>query len=774
MTEKKYILNGLDCAHCAQKIADKVCALDGIESASVNFPTKTMTVKYEGDVNTLEKKCFDVVLTTEPDVKIVDKDAKEQGAVEKKYILNGLDCAHCAQKIADKVCALDGIESASINFPTKTMTVKYEGDVNTLEKKCFDVVLTTEPDVKIEQVEKKANFHSHSHDDDDDEGISVKDIILTVVGLALFGLTYIPGIPTVLFYIMVYAGYILVAHEIILNVIKKLKGFDIFDENFLMFVASLGALLTGEIPEAFAVVVFYQIGEFCQDYAVRRSRKSISSLMDIRPDKAVLVKDGVETTLSPDDVNVGDIIKVIPGEKVPLDGVVISGESMLDTSAITGESVLREAAVDDEILSGFINKTGVLTIKVTKPFGESTVSKILELVENSSEKKAKSENFITKFARIYTPAVCGSALLVAIIGGLITAEWTTWIYRALTFLVVSCPCALVLSIPLSYFSAIGAGAKQGILIKGGNYLEALEKANAVLFDKTGTLTTGKFVVASIDSVNGVSNEDVLKYAAIAESSSTHPIAKSIVSANSTAFDKSKITSYNEKSAFGVTAVYDQKTITAGSDKMMKELGIEVKSYDCAVVHVAVDSKYIGTICLADDIKTDAKQTIDNLKTVGISKIAMLTGDNENAAKSVANTLGIDYHAGLLPQDKVEYVEKYKNDYTTVFVGDGMNDAPVLASADISVAMGQAGSDSAIEAADIVLMNDKPSLLYKAKRLAHHTRVIVMENIVFALGVKLLILILAAVGVATMWAAVFADVGVALIAVLNAMRLLKIK
>ena len=711
----------------------------------------------------------------------------------KKYILEGLDCANCAQKIADKLNKQPWIESASVNFAAKTLSVTYNGNEDGLEQKCIDIVRSVEPDVEV--TEKggahhghehhghghcdggccgHGHEHEHGHNHSHGEKAQIKDIVISAAGLVLFGLSYLPFLPLAVKMILIFGGYILTAHEILLSVLKKLKSFDIFDENFLMLVASLGAMIIGEYPEAFAVIVFYEIGEFCQDLAVRRSRKSISSLMDIRPDKARLITADGAKTVPPEQVNIGDIIEILPGEKIPLDGELVFGESSIDTSAITGESVPREVFVGDSVLSGCINKTGVIRITAQKLFGDSTVSKILELIENSGEKKAKSENFITKFARIYTPAVVGAAVLLAVIGGILSGDFAAWVYRALTFLMVSCPCALVLSIPLSYFSAIGASASRGILVKGGNYLEALCKIDNILFDKTGTLTTGSFNIGEIYPENGYTKDEVLLLAAIAESRSTHPIARSVCSANKLKFDEDKISRYTEKSSFGVTAEYDGNTIVAGSAKIMGELNITVRDYDCAVVHVAQNGKFVGTVCLVDDIKADAAQTVDTLKSYGVSNVIMLTGDNESAAKSVADKLKIGYHAQLLPQDKVSFVEQYARGGKTAFVGDGINDAPVLAVADVGVAMGKAGSDSAIEAADIVLMNDKPSLICKAMKIARRTKVIVAENIVFALGVKLIILLLSALGIAQMWLAVLADVCVALIAVLNAMRLLNMK
>lgn len=733
--------------------------------------------------------------------------------MNKKYVLDGLDCAHCAEKIADKLRKIDGVESAVINFTMKTLSLTYAEDAKGVEQACFAAIHALEPDVVIRekgapqadcasdvQVHGGCGGHHHGdhchgdecccdhdhdgHDHDEHHAGRGKSprfssadavkIALTAAGLILLAISYIPALPAAVFYPVIFLGYALTAHRIIITVIRKLKSFDLFDENFLMFVASFGAMLIGEYLEAFAVIVFYEIGEMCQELAVKKSRNSIAELMDIRPDRARIKDDGGERMVPAQEVSAGDIIIINPGERIPLDGECISGETLVDTSAITGESTPKEIAVGDDMISGCMNISGVIGVRVARPFGESTVSRILELVENSSEKKAKTENFITKFARIYTPAVVGSAVLLGVLGALITGNVASWIHRALTFLVVSCPCALVLSIPLTYYSAIGAGAKSGILIKGGNYLEALRSVDTVLFDKTGTLTTGNFLVEKIMTAEGFEPEQVLLLAAAAESASSHPIARSITAANKRAIDREKLQSLTERASFGVRAIYDGDTVTVGSERSMSELGITPEPVIGAAVHVAVNGKYAGTICLADDIKPDATQTVSALRGLGVRRVVMLTGDNESAAMKVAQKLGIDYHAGLLPQDKVDCVERYGKDGKTAFVGDGMNDAPVLACADVGFAMGAAGADCAVEAADIVLMNDKPSLIVKAFGIARRTRRVVVQNIVLALGVKLAILILSAFGLANMWAAVFADVGVALIAVLNAMRLLAAK
>ncbi|HZK38284.1 MAG TPA: heavy metal translocating P-type ATPase, partial [Clostridia bacterium] len=561
-----------------------------------------------------------------------------------------------------------------------------------------------------------------------------------------------------------------------------LKG-QIFDENFLMSIATIGAFIIGEFPEGVTVMLFYQIGEFFQNLAVNRSRKSIAELMDIRPDYANLKIGENEKKVSPVDVSVGDHIIVKPGERVPLDGTVIEGSSMIDASALTGESVPKEVEIGSTVLSGFININGLLLIEVTKEFEESTVSKILKLVENAGSKKAPTENFITKFARYYTPAVVLVASVLAIIPPLIIegATFSNWVYRALIFLVVSCPCALVISIPLGFFGGIGGASKHGILVKGGNYLEALNNINTVVFDKTGTLTKGVFKVTEIDTYMNISKDELLKYAAYAESYSNHPIAVSIMTAYGKEIDKRDIGGYEEILGHGIKAKVKDKEVLIGNRKLMDIEGIAYKPAETVgtIVYVAVDGIFIGSITISDELKEDSKDTISMLRAIGVNKIVMLTGDNENIGMKVAKDLGIDeVYSELLPDEKVKKIELIDKQKLTrgrlVFVGDGINDAPVLARADIGIAMGALGSDAAIEAADIVLMTDEPMKLISAIKIAERTNHIVWQNILFALGVKAVVLVLGVVGIATMWEAVFADVGVALIAVFNAMRIMKVK
>ena len=580
--------------------------------------------------------------------------------------------------------------------------------------------------------------------------------------------------------------YLIIGHDILKKALKGIRNKQVFDENFLMAVATIGAILLGDYTEGPAVMLFYQIGELFQSYAVGKSRRNISELMDIRPDYANVEQDGKLEQVDPDEVEIGTIIVVQPGEKVPIDGVITEGTSTLNTSALTGESLPRNAKVGDEVISGCINMTGLLKIRTTKEFGESTVSKILELVENSSSRKSKSENFISKFAKYYTPAVCYGALALAIIPPIVLlimgkpAMWGDWIYRALTFLVISCPCALVISIPLSFFAGIGGASNQGVLVKGSNYLETLAQTKYVVFDKTGTMTQGVFEVSGIHH-NEMADEKLIEYAALAECSSSHPISKSLQKAYGKPIDRNRVTDIEEISGNGVIAKVDGVSIAAGNAKLMKRLGISYQ--EChhvgTVVHMAVDGKYAGHILISDIVKPHAKEAIAELKKAGITKTVMLTGDSKRVADQVAADLGIqEVYSELLPADKVSKVEELLSKKTEkeklVFVGDGINDAPVLSRADIGIAMGALGSDAAIEAADIVLMDDDPLKISKAIKIARKCIRIVYENIYFAIGIKVLCLILGALGIANMWMAIFADVGVMIIAVLNAIRSLFVK
>lgn len=610
-----------------------------------------------------------------------------------------------------------------------------------------------------------------------------RQFIKIILSLLLVVVSLLLKFDTDLYNKMIYIiAYIIVGDEIVLKAVKNLFQGKFFDENFLMTVATIGAFCIGEFPEAVAVMVFYQVGELFQSYAVDKSRKSVVSLMDIRPDYAnVYRKDEIER-VNPDEVNIGEIILVKPGEKIPLDGIVVEGDSLLNTLALTGEAVLRKVTVDDEVLSGCINNDGILKIKVSKEFGESTVSKILDLVENASSRKSKSENFIHKFAQIYTPIVVVIALLVAFLPPLFLKDalLQTWLYRALSFLVVSCPCALVISIPLSFFGGIGAASKMGVLIKGSNYLEALASAEIVVCDKTGTLTEGVFKVQKIDAI-GYSDDDLLKYATYAESFSNHPISLSLKQAYNKEINEKLITKTQEISGKGVLAKVEGMMVLVGNEKLMKEYHINFQKSEAigTILYVAINDEFAGTILIADKIKVDSYKAIRLFKNIHVEKVIMLTGDRENISESVANELNLDeYHAELLPQDKVSWVEKLMTQKSSggklIFVGDGINDAPVLALSDIGVAMGGLGSDAAIEAADVVIMTDEPSKIANSIYISKKTMKIVRQNIVFAIAVKIGVLILSAFGIASMWAAVFSDVGVSVLAIINALRILRIK
>ncbi len=583
--------------------------------------------------------------------------------------------------------------------------------------------------------------------------------------------------------------FLVSGYDVLAKAFNNIRRGKAFDESFLMTVATLGAFAMVFFPDAephmaegAAVMLFYQVGELFQAYAVGKSRKSISAMMDIAPDYAnIQAADGSLEQVDPDDVEVGSVIVVKPGERVPIDGIITEGTTQLDTAALTGESVPRHAESGDEVVSGCINLTGVVHVRTTKPFGESTVSRILELVENASEKKARTENFITRFARVYTPAVTGAAVLLALGGGIVTGGWSDWILRGLTFLVVSCPCALVISVPLSFFGGIGGASKIGVLVKGSNYLETLAEVDTVVFDKTGTLTNGTFEVVEIEPAEGYSTEGLIEIAALAESFSDHPIAQSVRAAHVGELDATRVSESENSAGHGVRAVVDGKQVLVGNAGLLEETGVSVPACGAVgtILHVAVDGSYAGHIVIADTVKADAAETVRALHEVGVCRTIMLTGDREEVAADVAGKLGLDeYHAQLLPADKVERVEALlaseSDKGKLAFVGDGINDAPVLTRADVGIAMGAMGSDAAIEAADIVLMDDKPSNIARAKRIARKTMGIVWQNIVFALGIKLLILALAAFGLANMWLAVFGDVGVAILAILNAMRAMNVE
>lgn len=614
-----------------------------------------------------------------------------------------------------------------------------------------------------------------------------KMLIRIIIALILFIGLKLVHLPEMANVILSLATYFLIGYDILTKAVKGILKKQVFDENFLMAVATVGAIALGDYSEGTAVMLFYQIGEWFQSYAVGKSRKNISELMDIRPDYAnIRNENGELVQVDPDEVEIGTIIIVKPGEKIPIDGIVVEGNSTLNTSALTGESLPRDASVNDEVISGCINLTGLLKIKTTREFGESTVSKILDMVENASSKKSRSENFISRFAHYYTPAVVYSALALAILPPIVSflmgmdPNWAEWVYRALTFLVISCPCALVISIPLSFFAGIGGASNAGVLVKGSNYLEALASTKYVVFDKTGTMTQGVFEVSGIHHAS-IAEDKILELAAMAESYSTHPISKSLLQAYGKPVDKERIKNVEEISGHGVIAQIDDKEVLVGNDKLMKKYGIEYKPcHDVGtIVHIAIDQEYVGHILISDKIKPHAKEAIARLKEVGVKETIMLTGDVKTVANKVASDLNIDkVYSELLPQDKVnkveELLEKKQEKEKLAFVGDGINDAPVLSRADVGIAMGALGSDAAIEAADIVLMDDDPLKIAKAIKIAKKCLRIVYENIYFAIGVKIICLILSAFGIGNMWLAIFADVGVMVIAVLNAIRTLNVK
>ncbi|QII50611.1 cadmium-translocating P-type ATPase [Bacillus paralicheniformis] len=698
--------------------------------------------------------------------------------VKQEYMLNGLDCGNCAQKIEHEIAGMKGIEACSVNFATSTLTVKVDQNSGEdISSKIKKKVTEIEPHVNV--MLKEGTKQTPSEGDGRFKKTVARLAAGTVLGAAGF---LLPG-GTAAEWILFFLAYLIIGGDVVLRAVKNIFRGRVFDEHFLMTIATLGAFIIQQYPEGVAVMLFYQVGELFQGAAVSRSRKSISDLMDIRPDYANLQTEGGTVKVSPDEVKAGDVIIVKPGEKVPLDGKVRAGKSLVDTSALTGESVPREAAPGAEVLSGFVNKNGVLEVKVDKEYSESTVSKILDLVQNASSRKAKTENFITKFAKYYTPFVVIVALLLAFVPPLIIsgAALSDWVYRALVFLVISCPCALVVSIPLGFFGGIGAASKAGILVKGGNYLEALNDVKYAVFDKTGTLTKGEFAVVKLSPAGRVKEDELLEYAALAEHFSGHPIAESIREAYGKEVQADRIKDYSETAGFGVRAVVDGAVMLAGNAKLMKKFGIQYQeeSEIGTVVYVAAGDTFIGSIVIADEIKEDAKRAISALKKAGIKKTVMLTGDAKETGEEVGAELSIDeVHAELLPQHKVDRIEAFDKQKLPkeklLFAGDGINDTPVLARADIGVAMGGLGSDAAVEAADIVIMTDQPSKIAEAISIAKRTRAIVWQNIIFALGVKSVFLILGAFGIATMWEAVFSDVGVTLLAVLNAMRVLKVK
>ena len=707
-------------------------------------------------------------------------------ALDNKVTLSvkGIDCVNCATKIENRIRSLDGVKDVSIDFINEKMELNTDKKEDEIVKLVQNATNLVEDNVKVSSMNAQHHNEDHHHNIDNVENIKKLLIIGGLIYLFAIILPVNKYVKIILFVI----SYFIVGKDVLVSAYKNIRAGEFFDENFLMGIATIGAFLVGEYTEAVAVMLFYQVGELFQEMAVNKSRKSISDLMNIKPDFANLKVENEIKKVLPEEVNVNDLILVKPGEKVPLDGIIIEGTSTGDTAALTGESLPREFGVGDEILSGTVNNNGLLTIKVTKVFSDSTVSKILDLVQNASSKKSKTEKFITKFARYYTPIIVGVALLVATVPPFVLGNGTfyEWFYRALIFLVVSCPCALVISIPLGFFGGIGAASKNGILIKGGNYLEALDKVDTVIMDKTGTITKGTFKVVEINVKNDkISKEKLLEYVADVESFSNHPIAKSVVEEyekNGQKVIKESIKKYDEISGYGISAELDDTNILVGNNKLMELEKIEYDFIESigTTIYVAIDREYAGNIVIADQIKEDSVNAVKALKNQGISNIVMLTGDNRNIANDIAKKVGInEVYSELLPNEKVDKVEeifakKENKDGKVLFVGDGINDAPVLARVDIGVAMGGVGSDAAIEAADVVIMTDELSKISDAIKIAKKTKKIVWQNIIFALSVKAIVLLLGILGLSTMWEAVFADVGVALIAVLNSTRVLNMK
>lgn len=816
--EFKLNLKGLDCANCANKIESRVSKLEEVEEASINFSLGRINIRVNNENNkdNVIDNVVKIVKELEPDVvvseyKKISKEIKKSAAKaeissikkknEIKLILEGLNCANCANKIEKRINNLEYVTEAVVNFSVSKASIKFKENITKGEviNEVKRIVKELEPDVVVKEdgkqkSDRQSHVHEHQHCNDGccindgehedsqekEEAGFFKKYWTLISGIAIYILALIFEDTQYINLILFLMSYVLVGGKVVMTAVKNISRGQVFDENFLMTIATLGAIAIGEYPEAVAVMIFYEIGEMFQSYAVNRSRKSITSLMDLRSDYANLLTENGEIKVDPEEININDVIVIKPGEKVPLDGILIEGECSLDTSALTGESIPRDVHLNDEILSGTINLNSVIKVRVTKEFGESTISRILEMVENAGSKKAHTEKFITKFCKYYTPIVVFCAAAIAIIPPIVikNSDFSIWIYRALSFLVVSCPCALVVSVPLGLFSGIGGASRKGILVKGGNYLEALKDVNVVILDKTGTLTKGVFKVSEVN-VENITEERLIEIAALGESFSTHPIAQSIVREYKKEIDKTRIKNYTELSGHGIKAVIDNEEVLLGNFKLMKNNSIECEEAESVgtVVYAAVAGKYVGCIVIEDEVKEDSEAAVKRLKKLGIEKVVMLTGDHKKVAEKVGKELAIDeIHGGLLPGDKVTQVERLLDKNSKgklIFVGDGINDAPVLARADIGVAMGGIGSDAAIEAADVVLMKDSINSLADAIIIARNTNRILWQNIIFSLAIKIGVLILISIGMATMWEAVFADVGVTLIAVLNSMRALKL-
>jgi len=770
-----YNVKNLHCGGCAAKIEDAINSLSYIESANLNFMKKTLLIKLKDEKKDLLKELNKLADRLEPGTIIENISSKKN--LKTTYNIGGLHCGGCASKVEGAINKLPNVSQATINFMKKILVVEFSGDSDNFLKDIQILADKIEPGTTISRIEEDLSeeYIENKKNIIPTKGKNYKEEIKIGIALSLFFLGTF-GVEGEKFKLAILIlAYIISGGNVVLRSFKNISRGNIFDENFLMTIATFGAFFVGEHSEAVGVMLFYQIGEYFQGRAVDNSRKSIENLMDIRPDFANIKIDNILKKVKPESVKVGTIIVVKPGEKIPLDGIIISGTAALDTSALTGEALPLDVRSGDRVLSGSINKNGVIEIKVEKDFYHSTVSKILELVENASNKKAETEKFITKFAKYYTPAVVSIAAITVIIPPLFVGDFNTWLYRALIFLVISCPCALVISIPLGFFSGIGAASKKGILIKGGNYLEALNKVQAVVFDKTGTITKGNFEVTKIVT-NEISEKDLLYISAYGEVYSNHPIAKSIVKFYGKEIKMEKIKNYKEIEGYGVSLTLDNKKILLGNYKLMKENNIECpKGKEIGtLVYLAVEDRFKGYLVISDQLKIDSKKAISSLKKLGI-KTYMLTGDNQLVASDIANKVGIDQvYSGLLPNQKVEIFEKIQSeiDGNVIFVGDGINDAPVLARADVGIAMGGIGSDAAIEAADVVIMTDELTKIVDGILVAKVTRKIVTQNIALVLVIKLIVMGLGLMGEATMWEAIFADVGVAILAIFNSIRILK--
>ena len=841
---KTYTLLGLDCPNCSNEIERELSQIKGIMTANINLIKQQLTIEHSENYDgTLLEDVARIVHRHEPDVIVEELPEQElnessiherfnkscetgvcvkaeanypktqhrqnhhvksglhqppmdnffsiDNSKEKIFFLDGLDCAHCSAEIEKEAAKLDGVMGASVNLMKQLLTIQYaenyQGDINSdIEK----IVHKFEPSVEVSEKSEHTNISSEPAVRKKSLKTILRSDKATIIRLIVGGIIYAAAFALSLFGFsnknllvpLFVICYVILGADVVYKAVKNILSGHIFDENFLMTVSTIGAFVIGEFPEASAVMLFYQIGEFFQGMAVKRSRKSVADLMDIRPDSANVKRSGKIMTVDPKSVAVGETVVTKAGEKIPLDGVVTSGEAMIDTTALTGESVPRRAVRGDTVLSGCINENGILEIRVTKKFEQSTASKIIDLVENAAGRKSPTENFITKFSRYYTPIVVGMAAVLAVVPPLLFGgEFSEWIHRCFVFLVISCPCALVISIPLTFFGGIGAASRKGILVKGSNYLEALDSLDTVVFDKTGTLTKGVFKVIEINTFNEYKKSEVLQYAAAAESMSNHPIGRSIVSEYAKKIDSSIVKNYNEISGQGISAEVSGHKVLIGNEKMM--LNNKISYTQCSkagtVVYISLDNKFAGSIVISDEIKKDSRQTIDDLKKMGIARTVMLTGDNKAAAQAAAEELNVsECFYELLPTQKVEKLEEIDSekhaDKKLAFVGDGINDAPVLARADIGIAMGALGSDAAIEAADIVLMTDEPSKIIDAIKVARFTKRIVIRNIVLVIAVKVLFLILGAFGIAGMWEAVFGDVGIMIIAVINSMRIIRMR